>query len=214
MADANQNRQRELVRDRFTRTAQVFGDAVMQTRAAQAESLAHMVAAKKSDCAVDLACGSGALAIAFARRVRWIIGLELTPAMLAVAQRTARDAKARNVSLAIGNAEQIPFPDVSLDLVFSSYALHHVPEAGRVIGEMSRVLKRGGRAGIIDIFAVEDPRSAEMHDRIERIRDPSHTRTLARSEFASFFAANGLRITDTRSEEHPVQFDQWMHTAG
>ena len=59
MADANQNRQQELVRGRFTRTAQVFGDAVMQTRAAQAESLAHMVAAKKSDCAVDLACGTG-----------------------------------------------------------------------------------------------------------------------------------------------------------
>jgi ubiquinone/menaquinone biosynthesis C-methylase UbiE len=214
MADANQNRQQEVVRDRFTRTAEVFGDAVMQTRAAEAESLAHMVSAKKSDCAVDLACGTGALAITFARHVRWIIGLDLTPAMLAVAQRTARDANARNVSLAIGNARQIPFPDASLDLVLSSYALHHVPEAGRVIGEMSRVLKRGGRAGIIDIFVFEDPCSAEMHDRIERIRDPSHTRTLARSEFASLFAANCLRITDTRVEEHPITFDQWMHRAG
>jgi len=214
MADANQNRQQEVVRDRFTRTAEVFGDAVMQTRAAEAESLAHMVSAKKSDCAVDLACGTGALAIIFARHVRWIIGLDLTPAMLAVAQRTARDANARNVAFALGNAEQIPFPDASLDLVLSSYALHHVPEAGQVIGEMSRVLKSGGRAGIIDIFALEDPRSAEMHDRIERIRDPSHTRTLARSEFAFLFAAHRLRITDTRVEEHPITFDQWMHRAG
>ena len=214
MADANQNPQQEIVRDRFTRTAQVFADAMLQTRAAEAESLARMVAAKKSDCAVDLACGPGALAVAFARHVRWIIGLDLTPAMLAVAQRTARDANAHNVSLAIGNAQQIPFPDSSLDLVLSSYALHHVPEAGRVIGEMSRVLKRGGCAGIIDIFALEDPRSAEMHDCIERVRDPSHTRTLARSEFASLFAANALRITDTRIEEHRVTFDQWMHTAG
>jgi hypothetical protein len=79
---------------------------------------------------------------------------------------------------------------------------------------MSRVLKRGGRAGIIDIFAQEDPRSAEMHDRIERVRDPSHVRTLARSEFASLFAANGLRITGTHVEEHAVTFDQWMHNAG
>jgi ubiquinone/menaquinone biosynthesis C-methylase UbiE len=214
MANLNQDQQQEIVRDRFTRTAEIFGDAVMQTRAAEAEILAHMVAAKKSDCAIDLACGTGALAVAFTQHVRWIIGLDLTPAMLAVAQRTARDANARNVSLAIGNAQQIPFADASLDLVLSSYALHHVPEAGRVIGEMSRVLKRGGRAGIIDIFALEDPRSAEMHDRIERVRDPSHTRTLARSEFASLFAANGLRVTDTRVEEHPVTFDQWMHTAG
>jgi ubiquinone/menaquinone biosynthesis C-methylase UbiE len=214
MADLNQNQHQELVRDRFTRTAEVFGDAVTQTRAAEAESLAHMVSAKKSDCAADLACGTGALAVAFARHVRWIIGLDLTPAMLAVAQRMARDANVRNVSLAIGNARQIPFPDASLDLVLSSYALHHVPDAARVIGDMSRVLRRDGRAGIIDIFAQEDPRSAEMHDRIERVRDPSHARTLAKSEFAFLFAANGLRITDMRVEEQPLAFDEWMHRAG
>jgi hypothetical protein len=76
------------------------------------------------------------------------------------------------------------------------------------------VLKCGGRAGIIDIFAQEDPRSAEMHDRIERVRDPSHVRTLARSEFASLFAAHHLRITGMHVEEHPATFDQWMHNAG
>jgi ubiquinone/menaquinone biosynthesis C-methylase UbiE len=214
MTDVNQNRQKEIVRDRFTRTAEVFGAAVMQTRAVEAEILAEMVAAKKSDWAVDVACGTGALAVAFAPHVRWILGLDLTPAMLAVAQRTASDLKIRNVTFALGNAEEIPFPDESLDLALSSYALHHVPEPARVIREMSRVLKRGGRAGIIDIFTLEDPRSAEMHDRIERVRDPSHVRTLARSEFASLFGANRLRITGTHVEEHAVAFDQWMHNAG
>ena len=214
MADFDQNQQQALIRDRFTRTAEVFGNAVMQTRTAEAEILAEMVAAKKSDCAVDLACGTGALALAFARHVRWIAGLDLTPAMLTVAQRTACETNARNIVFALGNAQEIPFPDVSLDLALSSYALHNVPEPGRVIGEMARVLKRSGRAGIIDIFVPEDPRSAEMHDRIERVRDPSHVRTLARSEFASLFAANRLRITGAHVEEHPATFDQWMHNAG
>jgi len=214
MADLDQHQQHAIVRDRFTRTAEVFGNAVMQTRAIEAEILAEMVAAKKSDWAVDLASGTGALALAFARHVRWIIGLDLTPAMLAVAQRSAREANARNIAFALGNAQDIPFPDESLDLALSSYALHHVPEPGRVIGEMARVLKRGGRAGIIDIFVQEDPRSAEMHDRIERVRDPSHVRTLARSEFASLFAAHHLRITGMHVEEHPATFDQWMHNAG
>src|ERR1700756_557634 len=212
MADLNQHQQQELVRDRFTRTAEVFGNAVMQTRAIEAEILAEMVAAKKTDCAVDLACG--ALARTFARHIRWITGLDLTPAMLAVAQRAAHEANARNIAFALGNAQDIPFPDASLDLALSSYALHHVPEPGRVIGEMARVLKHGGRAGIIDIFVQEDPQSAEMHDRIERVRDPSHVRTLAKSEFASLFAANRLRITGAHVEEHPATFDQWMHNAG
>jgi len=214
MADLNQHQQQELVRDRFTRTAEVFGNAVMQTRAIEAEILAEMVAAKKTDCAVDLACGTGALALTFARHIRWITGLDLTQAMLAVAQRAAREANARNITFALGNAQDIPFPDASLDLALSSYEMHTVQEPGRVIGEMARVLKRGGRAGIIDIFVQEDPQSAEMHDRIERVRDPSHVRTLAKSEFASLFAANRLRITGAHVEEHPATFDQWMHNAG
>lgn len=212
--DEKHGEQQDLVRDRFTRTAEIFASSVLKTRAAEAETLAGMVSARGTDRAVDLACGTGALAMAFAPRVRWIYGLDLTPAMLAVAQRTARDANVRNVTFTIGNAQQIPFPDGSFDLALSSYALHHVPDAARVIGEMSRVLKPGGRVGVIDIFTREDPSSAEMHDRIERVRDPSHTRTLARSEFESLFAAKGLRITGTRVEEHPVTFDQWMHTAG
>ena len=214
MPNLSPNQQQDLVRDRFTRTAEVFGDSILKTRAAEAEILAEMVAAKPTDVAVDLACGTGALAMGFARRVHRIYGLDLTAAMLAVARRAAREANARNVTFALGNAEQIPFADGSLDLALTSYALHHVPNPGRVIGEMARVLKRGGRAGVIDIFVLEDPRSAEMHDRIERVRDPSHTRALARSEFQSLFAANGLRITDTRVEEHAATFDQWMRTAG
>jgi ubiquinone/menaquinone biosynthesis C-methylase UbiE len=212
--NADQNQQHDLVRDRFTRTAEIFADSVLKTRAAEAEILAHMVSAKAGDRAVDLACGTGALALVFAPHVCWICGLDLTPAMLAIAQRSSREAGVQNIAFAVGNAQQIPFPDGSLDLALTSYALHHVPDPAQVIGEMSRVFKPGGRVGVIDIFASEDPRSAEMHDRIERVRDPSHTRTLARGEFEKLFGAKGLRITGTHIEEHAVTFDQWMHTAG
>jgi len=214
MADTNQERQHDLVRDRFTRTAEVFGGSVVKTRAAEAETLARMVAARRSDHVVDLACGTGALALAFAPRVRSIFGIDLTPAMLAVGQRSAREAGARNLAFVVGNAQQIAFANESFDLALTSYALHHVPDGRRVIGEMARVLKRGGRAGVIDIFVPEDRRRAEMHDRIERARDPSHTHTLARSEFEEYFAGSGLRITGTHVEEHPVTFDEWMRTAG
>ena len=169
------------MRDRFTRTAEIFGSAMLKTRAAEAEILAHMVSAKTSDGAVDLACGTGALAMAFAPRVRWICGLDLTPAMIAVAERAAHDAQVRNVTFAIGNAQQIPFPDGSLDLALSSYALHHVPDSARVIGEMARVLKRGGRVGMIDIFVLEDSR-ARRNARPNRARPRSFAYAHAAAE--------------------------------
>jgi ubiquinone/menaquinone biosynthesis C-methylase UbiE len=87
-------------------------------------------------------------------------------------------------------------------------------DAARVIGEMARVVKRGGRVGVIDIRTVEDSAAAELNNRIERMRDPSHTRTLMRSEFDRIFAESGLRVLSNHIEEHPRPFDHWMHVAG
>ena len=214
MTSSNQGQQSDLVLDRFTRTAEIFGSAVLKTRANEAEILSRMMRVKASDRAVDLACGTGALAMAFASRVGWICGVDLTLAMLAVGQRAVREAKVSNVVFAIGNAQRIPFADRSVDLALTSYALHHVPDAAQVVAEMSRVLKPGGRVGVIDIYAPEERRRAELHERIEHVRDPSHTRTLARSEFEPLFVAKGLRVVDMCTEENALTFDHWMHTAG
>lgn len=206
--------QADLVREQFTRTAQVFGDYAVASRVGEAERLARMVKAASTDRAVDLACGPGTLALRFARHVRWICGLDLTAAILDRARNSASTDGLSNISLALGDAQALPFADRSLDIAVTSYSLHHVPDPARVIAEMARVLRPGGRVGVIDIIVPEDPRVADLNNRIERIRDASHTRTLARREFESHFAAHGLRILETRVEENARSFDHWMLVAG
>ena len=71
-----------LVRERFTKTAEVFGNYAVANRVTEAETLARMVSANANDRAVDLACGPGTLALRFAKHVRWICGLDFTPAIL------------------------------------------------------------------------------------------------------------------------------------
>ncbi len=63
MCAANDNELKALVRERFTRTAEVFGDYAVAHRVADAELLARMVCAGPNDRAVDLACGPGTLAL-------------------------------------------------------------------------------------------------------------------------------------------------------
>ena len=209
-----QRQQKDLVREQFTRTAQIFGDYALASRVEEAERLARMVKASNSDRAVDLACGPGTLALRFARQVRWICGLDLTPAILERARRAAAAEGLANLDFALGDAQSLPFADHSLDIAVTSYSLHHFPDAARTIGEMARVVKRGGRVGILDIFLPDDPAISELNNRMERIRDASHTRTLAREEFESHFAARGLRILETRVEENARSFDHWMLVAG
>jgi ubiquinone/menaquinone biosynthesis C-methylase UbiE len=202
------------VRDQFTRTAQVFGDYALASRAAEAERLARMVAARAEDRAVDLACGSGALALRLARHVRWICGLDLTPAILSRARGFAASEHLRNLAFALGDGGALPFADGALDLAVTSYSLHHMPDPARTIGEMARVVHRGGRVGVLDIFVPEDPEVAARNNSIERIRDPSHTRTLARGEFQAYFASHGLRILETHVEAQLRSFHHWMLVAG
>jgi len=206
--------QKEIVREHFTRTAQIFGDYAIATRVAEAERLARMVCATSADRGVDLAAGPGTLALRFARHMRWICALDLTPAILGRARNSAAEQGLRNVAFALADAQAVPFADGSLDIAVTSYSLHHMSDAGRVIAEMARVVRRGGRVGVLDIFVPEDPRIAELNNRIERIRDASHTRTLARSEFDPLFAKHGLRVIDTYVEAQARPFDHWMLVAG
>jgi ubiquinone/menaquinone biosynthesis C-methylase UbiE len=214
MVGANNREQQDLVRDRFTLTAEVFGNYAVAQRAREAELLAKMLGLRGDERGVDLACGPGTLALRFAPHVRWICGLDLTPAILKRARASAAAEGLGNLDFAIGDAQALPFADDSLDVAITSYSLHHMSDAARVIGEMARVVRRGGRVGVIDIRTMEDAPAAELNNRIERMRDPSHTRTLMRSEFDRIFAAHGLRVMSNHIEEHPRPFDHWMHVAG
>jgi ubiquinone/menaquinone biosynthesis C-methylase UbiE len=214
MTTTNDRQQKDLIRDRFTLTAEVFGNYAVAERAREAELLASFLGLRGDERAIDVACGPGSFALRFARHVRWICGLDLTPAILKRARMSAIAENLRNLDFAIGDAQALPFADGSLDVAITSYSLHHMSDAARVIGELARVVRRGGRVGVIDIRVLEDPASAELNNRIERMRDPSHTRTLARSEFDSIFAQHGLRVITNQIEEHPRAFDHWMHVAG
>jgi ubiquinone/menaquinone biosynthesis C-methylase UbiE len=206
--------QKNLVREQFTRTAQIFGDYAVASRVNEAERLARMVNAGPRDRAVDLACGPGTLALRFARHVRWICGLDLTPAILVRARRSAAAEGLANLEFAIGDAQALPFPDDSLDIAVSSYSFHHFPDPVHAIGETARVVRRGGRVGILDILLPNDPEVSALNNRIEILRDASHTRTLGREEFESAFARHGLRVLETAVEENTRPFDHWMLVAG
>jgi ubiquinone/menaquinone biosynthesis C-methylase UbiE len=206
--------QKNLIREQFTRTAEVFGDYAVSSRVHEAELLARMVHAGATDRVVDLACGPGTLALRFARHVKWAYGVDLTPAILERARNSAAAESLDNLFFSIGDAQALPFADGALDIAVTSYSLHHMSDPARVIAEMARVVKPGGRVGVIDIRMPEDSQIADLNNRIERSRDASHTRSLKRSEFDAMFAASGLRVFDSCIEEHPRAFDHWMLVAG
>jgi len=78
-----------------------------------------------------------------------LTGIELSPAMLAVAQQRAAEL-GREVELRRGDAEALPFADASFDTVVCTLSLCAIPDHGKAIAEMARVLRPGGRLLLLD----------------------------------------------------------------
>ena len=78
-----------------------------------------------------------------------LTGIDLTPEMLVLARDRAADL-GMPVTLCEGDAQELPFPDGMFDTVLSTYSMCSVPDEGRAVLEMKRVLKNGGRLILVD----------------------------------------------------------------
>ncbi|WP_369284159.1 class I SAM-dependent methyltransferase [Oscillibacter sp. GMB15532] len=90
---------------------------------------------------LELACGSGQLTFRLAGRVKRWEATDFSDKMVAEAQKRA---SLPNLSFAVRDATALPYPDSSFDAVFIANALHIVPEPGKALSEIHRVLKPGG----------------------------------------------------------------------
>lgn len=136
-----------------------MGSAAAMRRAALRPIFEHVAGRDQRELALlDVACGTGRLL----REIRLqypamrLSGLDLSAAYLKEAERHL--AGLRHVSLIAANAEAMPLPDASQDVVVSVFLFHELPGdvRRRVAGEMARVLKRGGRLVFIDSLQMGD----------------------------------------------------------
>jgi ubiquinone/menaquinone biosynthesis C-methylase UbiE len=94
---------------------------------------------------LEIGCGTGTDLLQFARGGAIVTGVDLTPRSIEIARRRFAIYDCPG-EFAIGDAESLAFPDESFDAVYSFGVLHHTPGTTRAVGEVHRVLRRGGRA--------------------------------------------------------------------
>jgi len=106
-----------------------------------------------ADCALDVCCGTGDIALQLSRRARSVTACDFAPEML----ERGRVRGATNISWVQADALELPFPAESFEIVTIGYGLRNLSDFSQGVGELVRVLKSGGRLLILDFGKPKNP---------------------------------------------------------
>lgn len=192
------------------------GDAYVRSPGhAGGDDLRRMIGAadaQPGDRALDIATGGGHVARALAPLVHDVVASDLTPEMLASAERFIIGEGVTNVRFQQADAEALPFPDGSFDIVTCRIAPHHFPNPERFVSESNRVLRPGGRFLLLD-STVPPGEIGERYNRFELMRDPSHMKSLTTPEWVAIIERSGLELTSVEHFTKRHIFRDWAARA-
>jgi ubiquinone/menaquinone biosynthesis C-methylase UbiE len=190
----------------FTQQAAAFEDPEFNRLfTTDSEWLFERLPLDPGDVALEVAAGTGHVARKLAPQVRAVIAVDATAAMLETGRAEAAKAGLRNLVFMRADAAALPFVDGSFDVVVSRFAVHHFEDPAVQVAEMRRVLRPGAPLAVADLVADSDPATAAVQNRLERLRDGSHTRMLPLEELGRLVGGE-----DVESRDVERRLDPWL----
>ena len=180
----------ESIIDQFTKQADPFAKKQGHSDERAFKLMYDLTKTDNNDTVLDVACGPGLVSCAFAKVAKHVTGIDITPAMIERAKLLQKEKLLNNLTWNLGNALPLDFPDESFSLVITRYSFHHFLEPSKVLSEMIRVCKSGGRVAIIDVTPLAE--KALAYDYIEKLRDPSHVRAIPFEELLDMIKKSGM----------------------
>jgi ubiquinone/menaquinone biosynthesis C-methylase UbiE len=162
---------------------------------------------------VDVGTGGGGAALAFGPSVDRVTAVDPSGAMVAGAVERLRDAGIA-ASGVQAQADALPLNRACCELVTCRIAAHHFPDVAAAMSEIRRILRPDGTLVLIDSLAPDQPGAAAFLDRVERQRDPTHVKSLTRSEWERVLTRANLLPVTIEPVRHTKDFERWLARGG
>jgi SAM-dependent methyltransferase len=198
------------IREEFTHQSGAFARSAIMSAAETLGAVLELVPPDHGSRWLEVACGPGLIARALSARVGSVHGVDLTPAMVELAQQGAIEEGLENVTFSLGDAAALEFERSSFDGVLTRFSLHHIPAPQRIMAEMARVLRPGGWLIVADHVTDGDGDAAAWHQELERLRDPSHWACLTPERLRRFGSELGLTLDSEQLIDLNLDFDEWL----
>jgi len=199
------------VTEEFTKQAASFEDASLNVAfTVGLPWLVDHVAPEPGWRVLDVAAGTGWVGRTLAERGCDVVVLDRTEAMLEAGRSSLPDS----CHPVRGDADRLPFAAGCFDAVVTRFSLHHLVEPVRVLREMTRVCRPGGRVVVKDLVASTDPEVARRQDRVEALRDPSHLRMPAAGAVGSWLRRLGGEVLQVSQHDFDRPLEPWLRQAG
>lgn len=198
------------VQQQFGRVAANYSVSTVHIGGPDLVAMLDAVPLAGDEIGLDVGTGTGHTALAFAPRLARMTAVDLTEPMLEQGRRLAAERGIANLVFEHGDAEALPFPDDTFDLVTCRYCAHHFPHPARAIAEVARVMKPNGTFLLVDVISPEDPATDTFLNAIEVMRDTSHIRDHSLTQWEAMFAAAGLTATQLGQWPLRLEFDTWI----
>ncbi|KKI93576.1 SAM-dependent methyltransferase [Bacillus sp. SA1-12] len=199
------------VQKQFGRSSDHYVTSTGHRKGGDLNKLVEMARLKGKEEVLDVATGGGHMANALAPLVQNVTALDLTPEMLSAAEKFIKGNGHENVVFVEGDAEKMPFPDETFDLVTCRIAPHHFPNIDHFISEVYRVLNHGGTFLLDDNVAPENDEFDQFYNTLEKVRDYSHYRAWKKSEWLQKLELKGFEIQELHRFEKQFEFESWCN---
>ncbi len=195
----------------FDRLAAPYARLVFSRLQHEARADVAWVRPRAGEKALDIACGPGTLALELAQCGCRVYAFDLATRMIHRAQRALRSRRCPPIHFAVADAEQLPLPDRSLDLVTCAFSFPDFPAPSCAVAEFTRVTRPGGRIALMEAVAPEDFAQSTELNQLERLRSagvPVHLFSL--DDLIALFHQARLSLVDACVSVRRRRIEDWL----